>query len=101
MERRYNIEYLPVAAQDLTEIIDYIKIDDPRAALNLLDNIDESVSKLELFPHMGIIPKDIRLQSLGYRMLIIQNYIVFYIVLDDIVEVHRIISGKRKYNFLL
>jgi addiction module RelE/StbE family toxin len=101
MERRYNIEYLPIAAQDLTEIIDYVKIDDPQAALNLLDIIDESISKLELFPQMGIIPKDIRLQSFGYRMLIIQNYLVFYIVLDEVVEIHRIISGKRKYNFLL
>lgn len=101
MERRYNIEYLPIAAQDLTEIIDYIKIDDPQAALNLLDMIDESISKLELFPQMGTIPKDIRLHSLGYRMLVIQNYLVFYIVLDNVIEIHRIISGKRKYNFLL
>lgn len=101
MEKRYNVEYLPIAAQDLTEIIDYIKTDDPQAALNLLDNIDESISKLELFPHMGTVPKDIRLQSLGYRMLIIQNYLVFYIVFDDVVEIHRIISGKRKYSFLI
>ncbi|MGB7606723.1 MAG: type II toxin-antitoxin system RelE/ParE family toxin [Lutisporaceae bacterium] len=101
MEKRYNIEYLPIAAQDLTEIIDYIKLDDPQAALNLLNNIDESVSKLKLFPQMGTVPKDIRLQSLGYRMLIIENYLVFYIVKDDIVEIHRIISGKRKYSFLL
>lgn len=101
MERRYNIEYLPIAAQDLTEIIDYIKLDDPKAAMKLLDNIDDSVSKLELFPHMGTAPKDIRLQSLGYRILIIENYLVFYVVMDDVVEIHRIISGKRKYSFLL
>jgi addiction module RelE/StbE family toxin len=101
MERRYNIEYLPIAAQDLTEIIDYIKIDDPQAAMKLLDDIDDSISKLELFPHMGDVPKDLRLQSLGYRVLIIESYLVFYIVMDDIVEIHRIISGKRKYSFLL
>ncbi|MDF2804207.1 MAG: translation repressor RelE [Anaerocolumna sp.] len=101
MERRYNIEYLPIAAQDLTEIIDYIKIDDPQAAMKLLDDIDDSISKLELFPDMGTVPKDLRLQSLSYRILIIESYHVFYIMMDDIVEIHRIISGKRKYNFLL
>jgi len=101
MKKRYSIDYLSIAVQDLTEIIDYIKIDDPQAAMNLIDNIDESISKLEFFPHMGIVPKDIRLQSLGYRMLIIQNYLVFYIVLDGIVEIHRIVSGKRKFNYLL
>lgn len=101
MERKYSIEYLPIAVQDLTGIINYIKIDDPSAAMKLLDDIDDSISKLECFPHMDTVPKDIRLQSLGYRMLIIDNYLVFYIVMDDIVEVHRIISGKRKYSFLL
>ena len=94
MEKRYSVEYLPIAALDLTEIIDSIK-------MNLIDNIDESISKLELFPHIGIVPKDIRLQSLGYRILIIQNYLVLYIVMDDIAEIHRIISGKRKYSYLL
>ncbi|HOE57481.1 MAG TPA: type II toxin-antitoxin system RelE/ParE family toxin, partial [Bacillota bacterium] len=53
------------------------------------------------FPFIGVVPKDIRLQGLGYRMLIIENYLVFYVVLDDIVEIRRITSGKRKYDFLL
>lgn len=101
MERSYDVEYLPVAAQDLTEIIDYIRIDNPKAAMKLLDNIDDSISKLEIFPYMGTVPRDIRLQSLGYRILIVENYLVFYIVMDNMVEIHRIISGRRKFSFLL
>jgi addiction module RelE/StbE family toxin len=100
MEKKYKIEYLPSSAKDLTEIVDYIKIDSPQSALNFLDKIDESISRLEQFPFIGVIPKDIRLQSLGYRILIIDNYLVFYVVFDDIVEIRRIISGKRKYDFL-
>ena len=100
MEKKYKIEYLPSSAKDLTEIVDYIKIDSPQSALNFLDKIDESISRLEQFPFIGVIPKDIRLQSLGYRILIIDNYLVFYVVFDDIVEIRRIISGKRKYEFL-
>jgi addiction module RelE/StbE family toxin len=100
VEKKYKIEYLPSSAKDLTEIVDYIKIDSPQSALNFLDKIDESISRLEQFPFIGVIPKDIRLQSLGYRMLIIDNYLVFYVVFDDIVEIRRIISGKRKYDFL-
>ena len=101
MEKKYKIEYLPSSAKDLTEIVDYIKIDSPQSALNFLDKIDESISRLEQFPFIGVIPKDIRLQSLGYIILIIDNYLVFYVVFDDIVEIRRIISGKRKYEFLL
>lgn len=100
MEKKYKIEYLPSSAKDLTEIVNYIKIDSPQSALNFLDKIDESISRLEQFPSIGVIPKDIRLQSLGYRILIIDNYLVFYVVFDDIVEIRRIISSKRKYEFL-
>jgi addiction module RelE/StbE family toxin len=100
MEKKYKIEYLPSSAKDLTEIVDYIKIDSPQSALNFLDKIDESISHLEQFPFIGVIPNDIRLQSLGYRILLIDNYLVFYVVFDDIVEIRRIISGKRKYEFV-
>lgn len=100
MEKKYKIEYLPSSAKDLTEIVDYIKIDSPQSALSFLDKIDKSISRLEQFPFIGIIPKDIRLQSLGYRILLIDNYLVFYVVFDDTIEIRRIISGKRKYEFL-
>jgi plasmid stabilization system protein ParE len=50
---------------------------------------------------MGVVSKDIRLISLNYRMLVIENYLVFYIIKDDVVEIRRILHGKRKYSFLL
>jgi addiction module RelE/StbE family toxin len=101
MAKKYRIEYLPIAQKDLTEIIEYIQNDNPGAALNLLDQIDETVSKLEDLPLMGQVPKDRRLEYLGYRMLIIGNYLIFYVVKDNYVEIRRILHGKRKYSFLL
>lgn len=101
MAKKYRIEYLPIAQKDLTEIIEYIQNDNPSAALNLLDQIDETVSKLEDFPLMGQVPKDRRLEYLGYRMLIVDNYLIFYVVKDNYVEIRRILHGKRKYSFLL
>ncbi len=101
MAKKYRIEYLPIAQKDLTEIIEYIQNDNPGTALNLLDQIDETVSKLEDLPLMGQVPKDRRLEYLGYRMLIIGNYLIFYVVKDNYVEIRRILHGKRKYSFLL
>lgn len=101
MSKKYNIEYLPIAEQDLTEIIEYIMLDNPEAALSMLNQFDEAISTLEMFPYSGSIPNDIRLQSLDYRMLIVDNYLVFYVILDDTVEIRRILHGKRKYSFLL
>jgi len=100
MDKKYPIEYLPVAQKDLVEIQEYIKKDNPSAALNFLNTLDETVSKLEDFPFMGQVPTDRRLEYLGYRILIVGSYLVFYVVNDDYVEIRRILHGRRKYSFL-
>ncbi|MEA4900538.1 type II toxin-antitoxin system RelE/ParE family toxin [Desulfitobacterium sp.] len=101
MDKKYRIEYLPVAQDDLTSIVEYIQVDDPLAAMNFLDVVDKTISKLAYFPYLGAIPKDIRLMHLNYRVLIIDNYLVFYVVLEEVVEIRRILHGKRQYSFLL
>ena len=103
MNNKFRIEYLPIAEKDLTEILEYIQIDNPAVALNLLDEIDKAISKLSYFPYMGSIPKDQRLILLNYRMLVVENYLVFYVVFDEeeVVEIRRVLHGKRKYDFLV
>ncbi|WP_314586350.1 type II toxin-antitoxin system RelE/ParE family toxin [Paenibacillus terrigena] len=101
MEINLPIKYLPSAEQDITEIIDYVSLDNPSAALNLLNQFDESISILAHFPLSDPIPKDSRLQLLNYRMLVIQSYIVFYVVQNNYVEIRRVLHAKRKYDFLL
>ncbi len=101
MDKKYKIEYLPIAEQDLNDIFEYIMIDHPDAALRMANQIDESVLTLEAFPYMGSVPNDPRLQALHYRFLIVEPYLIFYVINDNIVEIRRILHGKRKYNFLL
>ena len=101
MSKKCNMQYLPIARQDLVDILHYIKQDNPTAAYKLIQKIDEVISKLEDCPNMGVIPKDLRLKSLGYKMLVIDNYLAFYVVRDTTVEIRRIIHGKRKYSFLI
>ena len=97
----YRIQYLSVANRDLIEIMDYIKADNPVAASELLNKIDESVSRLASMPLSGKIPDDSRLKSMGYRILVIGNYLVFYVVTGNKVEIRRVLHGKRNYSFLL
>lgn len=101
MAKKYKIVYLPIAQKDLTEILEYIQVDNPSATLELLNQIDQAVTNLELFPLMGQVPKDSRLQLLNYRMLIVENYLIFYIVTGHTIEIRRILHGKRKYGFLI
>jgi len=101
VDKKYKIEYLPIAEEDITNIIHYIMRDNPDAALSMANKFDHSISLLELFPFSGSIPTDIRLQSLNYRVLVVGSYLVFYVVLDDTIEIRRILHGKRKYSFLM
>ena len=101
MKKKHKIRYLQIAQQDLIDIFDYIREDNPTAAANFIDKIDKSISKLELFPKLGVIPKDDHLEFFGYRMLVIDSYLVFYVIIENIVEIRRIIHGSRRYSFLL
>lgn len=98
---RFQIEYLPSAEKDLLEIVDYIKKDKPSAAANLINTIDREISKLAEFPFLGPQPNDERLKMMGYRMLVIGNFIVFYVVKEKVVQIRRVLHGRRKYEFLL
>lgn len=102
MAKKFRIEYLPIAEKDLVDIFEYILSDNPSAATSFLDQIDDTISKLEDFPFMGVMPKDSRLKYLGYRILIVDSYLVFYVVdeADELAEIRRIIHGKRQYDFL-
>lgn len=98
---KHQINITEVAGQDLIEIVDYIANDNPSAALKLAEEIEQNILRLEDFPLMGVVPKTRRLTRQGYRILIVDNHLVFYVLLDDgTVEIRRIVSGKRDYNFL-
>ena len=101
MKKKHKINYLPIAQQDLIDIFDYIREDNPTAAAKFIDKIDKSISKLELFPKLGVVPKDDRLEFFGYRMLVIDSYLVFYVIIENIVEIRRIIRKQKIFFFII
>jgi len=101
MRKPLDVRYLPTAEKDLIEIFEYIKKDNPAAAVSELDKFDQSISKLSRAPSLGLIPKDQRLKEMGYRMLVVDKYLVFYVVKKKFIQVRRVIHGARRYSFLL
>lgn len=101
MSGQFEIRYLSTAEKDLNDIFDYILRDNPSAAVSLLEKFDHSISQLALNPEIGVVPKDDRLKKLGYRILIIGKYLVFYVKKANIVQIRRIIHGAMQYSFLL
>lgn len=101
MKPTYEIRYLPAAQQDLLDIFEYISRDNLEAAEALLAQFDRTIANLTAHPLIGVIPKDERLQRLGYRMLVIGNYLAFYVVKKDVVQIRRVIHSLRNYQHLL
>lgn len=94
----YEIVYLPIAKQDIIEIILYIsdQLNAPKAAMDLLDAFDHSISLLSEFPYAHKIYRPLRALAEEYRMLPVNNYAVFYLVREqeEVVEIHRVINAR-------
>jgi toxin ParE1/3/4 len=96
-----EIRYLSTAERDLEDIFTYIRKDKPDAAASFLEETDRSISCLSRNPHLSVVPRDERLEKLGYRVLNIRKYLVFYVVKKEVIQIRRILHGARQYSFLL
>lgn len=96
MIKTYKTIYLPVAINDLRGILDYITVNlkDPKAAMDLVDTIEKSISRLQQFPYSCRVYQTIHYTEYEYRMLPVKNYLVFYVVTEHEVEIHRIVYAK-------
>ena len=98
----YEIIYLPIAKKDLAEIATYItdNLKAPMAAMDLLETLDKSISRLGEFPFSCKVYQSETLES-EYRLLPVKNYAVFYVVEERIVVVHRVIYAKRNITKII
>ncbi len=101
MKKKYPIFYLPTAERDLNDIFEYLFRDSPKSAAAFLEKSDRLIARLGSFPLSGSLPKDPVVRRKGYRILIVESYLVFYRFEEKTVSIDRILHGKRKYDFLL
>ena len=101
----YQIRYTPLAADDLDEIDTYISdtLCNPQAAEGLLEEMEKSINQLRNFPYIGSEVEDAYLASKGYRKLVVENYLVFHLVNEQLQEIliMRVLYGAREYRSLL
>jgi toxin ParE1/3/4 len=94
----YELVYLPVAGEDITDIVLYIadRLKAPKAAMELLDELDNSIALLGDFPYAHRIFHTIKPLKEEYRMVPVKNHAVFYVVREKekIVEIHRVVYAK-------
>ena len=99
----YTIKYLPVAEKDLLEIISYISeiLEAPKTALNFIDEVERKILELKANPYSHHLYRPSKPIDTEYRLLRVKKYLVFYVVVDNIVEIHRIIYTKRDLSKII
>jgi len=102
-KKQYELRILPLFEKDLIDITEYIayRLHNPSAADKLIEAVEKAIyerlPEAESFePYRGIKERDF-----PYYWIEVNNFIVFYVVINSVMEVRRIIYRKRNMKKLL
>jgi len=101
----YKLRFSTLFNSDVDSSYNYIKIklEAPMAADNLIREIIEKLDKIKKNPNIRPLVQDKYLASLGYRLINVKNYVIFYIIDNDEkhIKVIRFLYNKRNWTNIL
>lgn len=108
LSKKYRLSYLPIFYEDLYEKVTYIaeELKNPKAANGLLDKVESAI--LERLPIAEAFEpyKSIRERTYTYYRIYVDNYTIYYVVINDnpddlIMEVRRFLyNGQNQRRFV-
>lgn len=98
---KYKVKIYPAAQMDLNDIVIYLNTLSPQAAIKYYDLLVEKIGSLVEMPERCPFVRNIALKAKGYRYLIVEDYLVFFVIKGDMVQIRRILYNKRQYKGLL
>lgn len=101
--KRYKLRYLPLFWEDLSSAASYIAHDlkNPAAADRLVDAVEAGIFAHLENPIMAAVYHSTRNRKQPYYWFGVGNYMVFYVVDGDAVEVRRILYRARNLEALI
>ena len=101
--RRLRDLSLPLFWDDLNEAVSYIAdvLKAPEAAERLIDATEAGILAHSRNPTLATTYKTAKPRPLPYYWFEVGNYMVFYVVLDDVMEVRRFLYGARDLTNML
>ena len=103
VNKKYKLQYLPVFSDDLAEAAIYISkvLHNPDVAKRLIDDTEKAILERLNAPLSFQPYQSVRKRKHPYYRINIRNFSVFYVVIDDIMEVRRFVYSKRDIDSLL
>ena len=96
----YRIRILPSFEEDLNQIVDYIALtlSNPSAAMNLVENVHKAIEGRANYP-LNFQPfLSQKKRKHLYYVIRVGNYSIFYVVIDSVMEIRRILYTKRRLD---
>jgi toxin ParE1/3/4 len=102
MDPKHQVIWTYVAESDLKEIIEYISMNRPQAALTILKKIKNKASDLYVFPEKGRIVPELQDQGIvQYRELVISPWRLIYRILDRKIFVLLVMDSRQNIEDIL
>lgn len=98
MERKsYKLRFLPLFEDDLNRIIEYISFDlgSPLAAERLIDSVQKAIRERQSCAEAFEPYHSNRERRNPYYRIYVKNYVIYYVVVDDVMEVRRILYRRQ------
>lgn len=101
--RRFDVRYLPLFWEDLSEAVSYIafELKNPAAAQRLVDSVEAGIFEHLQNPTMAATYRTTSERPFPYYWFSVGNYMVFYVVIDDAVEVRRLLYKGRNIESMI
>ncbi|MCD7980891.1 MAG: type II toxin-antitoxin system RelE/ParE family toxin [Clostridiales bacterium] len=98
-----QLRYMPLFEQDLIAIADYIAnvLQNEDAADRLIDDVEAAILKRSENPLAFEEYHSSKKRDYPYYQIYVRNYTIFYVVIGNIMEVRRLIYGKRDIDNIL
>lgn len=96
-DKKYRIRYLPLFEQDLVQTVSYITnvLKNPDAAEKLANDVEAAILE-RLHNPLAFEPYPfVKKRKYPYYRIYVRNYVVYYVVMGDIMEVRRFLYGAR------
>ena len=99
---RYRVQWTVPARTDLTEIVQYIAVDDAGKALRQLEKIEHRAKSLNQYPERGrIVPELLAIGISNYRELVVRPWRLLYSIDRKYVYVIAILDSRRNLEDIL
>ena len=100
--RKYSVFWIEAAKLDLAEIVNYIKAENPKAAISIYKKIKAKCLRLETFPLRNRLQRELHeLGMKNYRELIVSPYRIIYEIREKNVFILAVIDGRRSLEDFL